>query len=102
VFNDNGETGLHLLTWGSVALANLTASRNGWSGWGLGAEIDNMHLSGSKSVTLTGSNGFDANHSYGLQIQSSGAISASNLTASRSSTGGGPFSAMPARPLPRR
>jgi putative surface-exposed virulence protein len=84
-FHDNANYGLYLESDGAISAANLAADRNG----SYGAYLYNSDAATAKAVTLTGSNTFHANASTNLQIQSKGAITVSNLTASGSTSGSG-------------
>ena len=87
-FNNNGYVGLSATTGGSIAINNLEASfngtENGYYYGGYGAYLYNPYGSNNKEVTLTGTNTFEGNPSYGLLIYSSGNISVSNLNVSGS------------------
>jgi hypothetical protein len=61
-----------------VSISNLTA--NG-STAGTGAQITNSGAGASGGVTLTGSNTFNGSDDGGLTVYTTGAITASNLTA---------------------
>jgi putative surface-exposed virulence protein len=75
---NSGSTGLFIDATGTVSLNNITASFNG----AYGALIyNNAHLLTPRSVTITGTNVFNANSSSGLDVYSYGAITVSNLTA---------------------
>lgn len=76
-FNDLG--GLWIETNGVVTLSNITANDNQG---GSGAEIDNTNYpTGSFAVSLSGTNVFNNNWYYGLDVNSDGAITVSNVTA---------------------
>jgi len=78
--NDNGGYGLLVYSHGAIAVANLTAARNG----DYGAVLDNYRSGATTkpaSVTLTGTNVFDDDILGGLDVRSLGAILVSNLKA---------------------
>ncbi len=73
----NGGTGLYIHTTGVVSLKNINASDNHN---GLSISNDgNLHL--QKAVTIGGTNVFNGNYYNGLDINSYGAITLSNVTA---------------------
>lgn len=80
-FNNNGSTGLSISTNGTVTTNNITASGNA----GTGTYINNTYLGSSiaKAVQMNGTNSFSNNTgtSYGLQINTYGSITLSNVTA---------------------
>lgn len=79
-FSNNSGSGLALYGFGTITASNVTANFNGSSG----AILDNR-LSGTfitkKSITLTGINSFNNNYYDGLNFQSSGMLTASNIYA---------------------
>jgi putative surface-exposed virulence protein len=85
VFSGNKFNNLGIYTYGVITLNNVTASN---SVSGHGATLDNCHwdtgtnkcLSTAK-VTLTGTNAFMDNFTYGFYAFSGGSITASNLSA---------------------
>ena len=83
-FKYNG-SGLEVRSLGAITLANLTVSN---SQAGPGAYLRNDYPGASANVSLTGVNAFNDNRSSGLEIFSNGAISLSNVTASRNGGGG--------------
>ncbi len=86
---ENGQTGLYILTRGPVTLNSLTASSNGLAGSGSGAIISNQNAATPQPVKLTGTNTFNDNDGQGLFVASRGAITANNLSASRNAGGEG-------------
>ena len=74
---DNGGPGLSIFSDGAVTAVNLTTSGNGVSG----TFIDNTFgtLNKPKPVTLTGTNFFNSNNGTGMNINSHGAVTLSNL-----------------------
>ena len=85
-FGSNDGDGLDIQTYGAISLNNVTSN---YSVNGSGASLNNSTGTTAKTVTLTGTNGFNNNHVNGLSILSLGLISASNLTASSNTTGRG-------------
>jgi hypothetical protein len=83
VFQANQYYGLSVFTHGAVVMSNVSANNNGWAGGSLydGVRIDNDGGSILKPVTISGYNNFNSNDGYGLQIDSLGIISLSNITA---------------------
>jgi hypothetical protein len=88
-FNGNDGTGLDVTTTGAITLNNVTASQNGQGGSGYGAFLSNTAASGPQAVKLTGTNTFDGNETLGLYVDSLGAITINNLSASYTVSGGG-------------
>ena len=91
-FSYNDSDGLTVNSTGAITINNLTASYNTTlNGYGRGAAINNCNwidspnggvcTTASAPVTLTGTNTFDNNWANGLQIDSTGAITISNLNA---------------------
>ena len=87
--NYNTDSGLDISSSGAVTLNNITAYGNGTGGYGVGARIDNSSAGAPQGVTLKGTNTFDGNHNYQLQVETLGAITANSLTASHSPIGTG-------------
>jgi hypothetical protein len=79
VFNGNGGVGLEVRTNGAITAAGLWAESNG----GPGVYLRNYYSgpSSPQNVTLNGVNDFHLNGSTGLEVQSYGAITISNLNA---------------------
>ncbi|HUI89628.1 MAG TPA: hypothetical protein VLX61_13005, partial [Anaerolineales bacterium] len=75
-FDLNYETGLNVVSNGTISASNLNAVDNTH-----GDGVDLLNMGGKGGVTLTGTNTFDLNNGYGLNVQSNGAITASNLNA---------------------
>lgn len=86
--NNNGD-GLSIKSYGAILLNNINASGNDDNG----AYLDNCDVGIdclvplAKTVTLTGTNIFNDNTDYGLEVYSFGSIVVSNVTASNNSTG---------------
>jgi hypothetical protein len=87
VFNNNYRDGLHLTAGGPVNIRNLTADYNGGVILSVGAYIDNWWFNPNQSVTLTGVNGFKSNYGTGLRINTFGAVSLNNITATGNNYG---------------
>ena len=90
-FNDNDHDGLKVYSYGAILINNLTANDNGWVApiAGFGAYLDNCDLNGSacatitpKAVTLTGTVNANGNFDDGLYIDSLGAVTMTNVSAS--------------------
>ena len=89
-FNGNDDMGLEVATYGTILINNLTANDNGLVALqGYGASLDNCFWNGSacdtitpKAVTLTGSVNTNGNYYSGLYIDSLGAITLTNVSAS--------------------
>ncbi len=86
-FLNNNWAGLAIGSYGPIAVNNVTASGNLT---GTGAVLGNDSATTPQAIKITGTNTFNDNAGDGLSVDSSGAISASNLTARRNggSTGG--------------
>jgi hypothetical protein len=83
----DGGQGLFIHSTGTVSLKNITAS---FDTYGLGITNDaNLHLPGS--VVIGGTNVFNGNYYTGLDINSYGAITLSNVTANDNGVTGGGF-----------
>jgi len=80
-FNTNGTTGLLVYSDGAITAADLTATGNGTTWNGYGADLDNHNAPSAQAVTLTGTNIFTSNYSGGLNIASAGAIKLNGLIA---------------------
>jgi hypothetical protein len=84
MFNDNSFSGLTVLSFGAVALNNVTAVDNGHGVedvYGYGADIQNGGGTYAKAVAIKGINIFSGSDSIGLFVSSDGAISISKTTA---------------------
>ena len=84
MFNDNSFSGLTVLSFGAVALNNVTAVDNGHGVedvYGYGADIQNGGGTFAKAVAIKGINIFSGSDSIGLFVSSDGAISISKTTA---------------------
>jgi hypothetical protein len=77
-FSNNNIAGLDITATGPITANNITAYDN----IGYGAYLDNSEDFGAKALTLTGTNSFSDNVNDGLWINSLGAITLSNITAS--------------------
>jgi hypothetical protein len=104
-FNDNGETGLWVLSNGAILVSNLTAENNGWGlPGGDGAYLNNCDLGNwdtsdptdecwtelaPKSVILRGPVNVSDNYGNGLTIDSMGLVSMGNVTARWNFSGNG-------------
>ncbi|CAG0962132.1 Alpha-agarase [Anaerolineales bacterium] len=77
-FSNNVNNGMNVLTEGAITLSNIVASGNTA---GTGAYLMNDYT-GAGGVTLTGANVFNTNYNSGLVIDSRGAVSIGNVTAS--------------------
>jgi hypothetical protein len=82
VFSGNYVTGLDITTLGSVSMGSISASSNTT---GYGASINGS--TEGKGLTITGTNTFNDNATYGLFVNINGAITANNLTANDNGTG---------------
>lgn len=80
-FNANGITGLYVTSRGAITINNLSASNNSNNG----AELNNNVGASTAGVTLTGTNIFSDNSSYGLYVESFGVIKINNLFANSNS-----------------
>ena len=85
-FNQNNGNGLRVITQGNITLNNITANENTLKGvW-----LDNLYVgSGTGNITLTGTNVFNGNGTYGLEAISKGNISLNNVTANNNLNGDG-------------
>ena len=91
VMNGNDNHGLRIISYGTVALASITANDNGQTdSLGYGVFVDNRALSAApagsvlitrKPVTFTGNNTITNNYSGGIFIYSVGDVTLSNITA---------------------
>ncbi|HUH98889.1 MAG TPA: right-handed parallel beta-helix repeat-containing protein [Anaerolineales bacterium] len=80
-FDGNHTYGLYATSTGTINASNLEANTNGTVSTQAGAFLDSLG-----SVTLTGTSRFNFNVGYGLDILTSGSITASNLTADTNSS----------------
>lgn len=88
-FNNNGETGLSINSYGVVTISNITASDNGNPDDANGVRIDNATgTTTAKSVVVSGINYFEGNHGTGLYIYSKGAVSIYKVTANNNNNSG--------------
>ena len=93
-FGNNYEAGLQIQSWGNISLANVSANNDGQGkdlSSGGGVYLDNcLYNTGTnlctatlpRTVTLTGNNNFNNNYTDGLNVNSLGAITVNNVTAS--------------------
>jgi hypothetical protein len=104
-FNDNGADGLHIFSKGAIKINNLVANGNGWWNGGAGAWLENCgpYDSGGdiwiceaspQPVVITVSGGetdteLMNNESYGIYIESNGAISLVGVIATGNGYRGG-------------
>jgi hypothetical protein len=79
VMSSNGSYGLEIDTLGAITLNNLTTNNNG----NYGTILFNNNGSGGEDVTLNGAGQFNGNTGTGIEINSWGNISTSNLTANQ-------------------
>lgn len=94
-FNDNGDIGLEIWSYGAITLNNITAN---WNGGAYNADINNciLNIDGDctavtqSAVTMTGTNSFNGNWGggSGLRLRSFGSITLSNISASNNGSGG--------------
>jgi hypothetical protein len=82
-FNGNDQDGANITAKGIITLNNVTASDNGDDG----LDIQNLASSAPQAVKLTGTNVFMNNVGYGVNVDSIGAVSANNVTATYNGTG---------------
>lgn len=80
-FNGNRTSGLEIVTNGAITASNITASL---TTNGFGASFNNTGSGNTapKAITLSGNNNFNSSHTSGLIIDSYGAVTINNLTAS--------------------
>jgi hypothetical protein len=83
-FNNNYSDNLQITTLGVITLNSISAND---SASGHGASINNS--TDGKGVTLTGTNVFNGNYLTGLRINSDGAVTLNNITASGNLNGYG-------------
>ncbi len=88
-FTSNKSTGLKIISLGAITLSTVTANYNGSGVAADGANLNNSASTSGAGVTLTGTNVFSNNNTNGLVIDSKGAISTNNLTASNNANGYG-------------
>ncbi len=85
-FNNNyNGNGLIVTSFGAISLSSVTAQSNGYSSiFGAGINLDNhaSTLATPAGVTLSGTNLANSNGEDGVYIQTKGAVTISNLTAS--------------------
>ena len=85
-------SGLNIWTYGTISLANVTANGNGQGKvFGGGAYLDNCEYNDlnanqcdatlPRAITLIGNNTFNNNFTYGLVVNSLGAITVNNVNA---------------------
>jgi hypothetical protein len=82
-FNNNDDYGLYVVSMGDITLHNVQANRNDD---GSGAYLDNS--AGSGDITLTGTNEFNNNDDYGLEVLAADDIQINNITANRNGEDG--------------
>jgi hypothetical protein len=81
VFNGNYYNGLLIYSHGAITLTSITANENGLVSSDTGAQITNVGSAVPQFVKLNGTNTFNGNGSYGLDLTSDGAITTNNITA---------------------
>jgi hypothetical protein len=79
-FNNNRTDGLDVVSFGAIALSNVTANTNRDNGVDL-YSYNGISQDVTGAVTLTGTNTFNDDVGIGLVVNSKGAINASNLNA---------------------
>ncbi len=84
LFNFNGSRGLLAESFGSITLANITATRNGHRG----VSLDNTGGLLAKNIDMTGSNNFVSNALNGLFFNTDGNFTLTRVTASYNGTSG--------------
>jgi hypothetical protein len=82
-FNGNTSDGLFVASMGPIIVNSVTASSNGFSGAQVGVRLMNTGSTPAspQPVTVSGTNTFDGNRSWGLHIQTYGAVTLKNITA---------------------
>jgi hypothetical protein len=86
-FTNNVGNGIDIEATGTVSLKNITASFNQGS-WGMNI-YNAANLLSARPVTVSGTNIFNGNNYFGLEIISYGAITLSNITANDNGQTGG-------------
>ncbi len=91
LFDSNNSDGLHVLSFGAIAVSNVTATWNGATGAYLNncvfdpmfAGVGDCGSKAAKPITVSGANVFNYNGDLGLEINSAGgALTVSNVVAS--------------------
>ncbi|HUI88326.1 MAG TPA: hypothetical protein VLX61_06330 [Anaerolineales bacterium] len=97
-FIGNYESGLVAISDGSITASNLNASGNGLQGYVPGSSWSGAVLSDNdissalpKTVSVTGTNTFNNNYDNGLFVQTTSAITTSNITAGGNINGTGAY-----------
>lgn len=85
-FNNNNDTGLYITSKGAITVQKVTANYNNGKGVYLNNEVEVLY--GTAAVTVSGYGIFLGNAENGLEIKSSGAVTAANLTANNNSVNG--------------
>lgn len=80
-FNENGDNGLWISTYGAVLLNNLTANNNGNAILEDGVRIFNNGGTLARPITINGTNTFNGNSGSGLFAVSLGVIKVNNVMA---------------------
>ena len=88
-FEDNNDDGLQIVSIGAISINSVTSTGNGISGFGNGAYLRNQASAAPQNVIITGTNIFNTNATYGLDVYSKGTISLNNTTASGNINGYG-------------
>jgi hypothetical protein len=92
VFNGNYNTGLSVITYGTVSLSNVTANNNGILSPGGGYGLYVYNAGGLvKGVTLSGTNSLDNNHFTSVYIESYGPIKLNSTSATNTVAGHGAY-----------
>ncbi len=89
IFNDNADFGVQIISLGAISAGNLSASGNGSSGWGFGAQLDNEEPGAAGGITLSGTSAFNGNDDEGLSVTSLGLIAVNTTRLEASRNGGG-------------
>ncbi|MFN8410892.1 MAG: right-handed parallel beta-helix repeat-containing protein [Anaerolineales bacterium] len=92
-FTGNYVTGLDVGSFGAITLNSVNASNNGHLAIGYGVKLTNKLSTATiaPKVTLTGNNIFNGNKQNGLDVNSRGAITVSNLIANNNNDYGAYF-----------
>jgi hypothetical protein len=88
VLNNNLSIGLLISSHGAITLNNITANNNSPISGDTGAQITNVGSAVPQFVKLNGTNTFNGNGGYGLDITSDGAITTNNVTANDNGNNG--------------
>lgn len=85
--NGNGD-GLHIISYDDIALKNITSNGNG----GKGVYLNNcngvmLDCTGIGHVTVSGTNTFNGNTGFGMEVYAAGDINVNNITANNNGSG---------------